>query len=369
MPIGISYLVEISAFTVVALLLAQLGATVVAAHQITLNFSAIVYMVPQTISVALTVRVGQAVGAGNEASAAYTCKIGLQLALAFACCTAVAIWFGAPWLAGLYSSDPQVVTMAGSLLLFAAVYQLPDAGTGVLGRCVARLQDHQPADADPGAGILGRGGAARLPACLHGVPWLNAGQPLAAAGFWGALVLSLFLVAVRCCCTCAMASAYPKPDRHRIIGFSPASSVMLQSNVSLQPYNTFGIAASIVIRRNRFARHAARGAGRSGGAGSAVAGARRRQQSAFTRDFDGLVLQMRLSGKRCYPDDGDSVLVQAMAGENWHSFVMWTLQQDWQGLENMALIPGTVGAAPIQNIGAWRPLPRSKRWICTVANW
>lgn len=195
-PIGISYLVEISAFTVVALLLAQLGATVVAAHQITLNFSAIVYMVPQTISVALTVRVGQAVGAGNEAGAAYTCKIGLQLALVFACCTAVAIWCGAPWLAGLYSSDPQVVTMAGSLLLFAAVYQLPDAAQV----CSAgALRGYRITSLPMLILVLAFWGVAvplgyRLG--LHGVPWLNAGQPLAAAGFWGALVLSLFLVAV-----------------------------------------------------------------------------------------------------------------------------------------------------------------------------
>ena len=129
---------------------------------------------------------------------------------------------------------------------------------------------------------------------------------------------------------------------------------MLQSNVSLQPYNTFGIAAnaryfavidSLATLRAALADPAVQGLPLLvlGGGSNLL----------FTRDFDGLVLQMRLSGKRVLQDDGDSVLVQAMAGENWHSFVMWTLQQDWQGLENMALIPGTVGAAPIQNIGAY----------------
>lgn len=195
LPIGVSYLVEISAFTVVALLLAQLGATVVAAHQITLNFSAIVYMVPQTVSVALTVRVGQAVGAGNESGAAYTCNIGLQLALAFACCTAIAIWFGASWLAGLYSNDPQVIALAGSLLLFAAVYQLPDAAQV----CAAgALRGYKITSLPMLILVLVFWGVA-IPLGyqlgLHGVPWLNAGQPLAAAGFWGALVLSLFLAA------------------------------------------------------------------------------------------------------------------------------------------------------------------------------
>jgi UDP-N-acetylmuramate dehydrogenase len=70
-------------------------------------------------------------------------------------------------------------------------------------------------------------------------------------------------------------------------------------------------------------------------------------------DFAGLVLHMGIAGKRLVGEDGDAWYVEAGAGENWHDFVQWTLAQGWPGLENLSLIPGTVGAAPIQNIGAY----------------
>ena len=73
----------------------------------------------------------------------------------------------------------------------------------------------------------------------------------------------------------------------------------------------------------------------------------------LTRDFDGLVLLVALRGRRLVREDDDAWYVEAAAGENWHEFVAWTLAQDMPGLENLALIPGTVGAAPIQNIGAY----------------
>jgi UDP-N-acetylmuramate dehydrogenase len=73
----------------------------------------------------------------------------------------------------------------------------------------------------------------------------------------------------------------------------------------------------------------------------------------FTRDFDGLVLHMALAGREIVGEEGGCTLVRARAGENWHEFVQWTLAQGLGGLENLSLIPGTVGAAPIQNIGAY----------------
>ncbi|MBJ9620404.1 UDP-N-acetylmuramate dehydrogenase [Burkholderia multivorans] len=73
----------------------------------------------------------------------------------------------------------------------------------------------------------------------------------------------------------------------------------------------------------------------------------------FTRDFDGLVLLDEIAGRRVVRDDDDAWYVEAGGGENWHAFVGWTLKQGMAGLENLALIPGTVGAAPIQNIGAY----------------
>ncbi|BBB65847.1 UDP-N-acetylenolpyruvoylglucosamine reductase [Undibacterium sp. YM2] len=68
---------------------------------------------------------------------------------------------------------------------------------------------------------------------------------------------------------------------------------------------------------------------------------------------DALVLQMCMKGREILSEDDNYVYVQAAAGENWHEFVLWTLEQGLGGLENLSLIPGTVGAAPIQNIGAY----------------
>ena len=73
----------------------------------------------------------------------------------------------------------------------------------------------------------------------------------------------------------------------------------------------------------------------------------------LTGDFDGLVLHMAIAGKRLLREDAEAWYVEAAAGENWHDFVQWTLAQGWPGLENLSLIPGLVGAAPIQNIGAY----------------
>jgi UDP-N-acetylmuramate dehydrogenase len=69
--------------------------------------------------------------------------------------------------------------------------------------------------------------------------------------------------------------------------------------------------------------------------------------------LDALVIRPMLRGVRLIETDGDRVVIEAMAGEPWHEFVMTTLARGWFGLENLALIPGTVGAAPVQNIGAY----------------
>lgn len=136
--------------------------------------------------------------------------------------------------------------------------------------------------------------------------------------------------------------------------FCPVALSMLLTNVPLQPYNTFGIAASArffaSIKSLPQLKQVLADPQVQGlpllvlGGGSNL---------LFTHDFDGLVLQMALAGRSIQPLDDNSALVEAQAGERWHDFVLWTLQQGWCGLENLALIPGSVGAAPIQNIGAY----------------
>jgi UDP-N-acetylmuramate dehydrogenase len=73
----------------------------------------------------------------------------------------------------------------------------------------------------------------------------------------------------------------------------------------------------------------------------------------LTRDWPGAVLSPAMRGIRIFEDRGDGALVRVEAGENWNDFVHWSLGQGFAGLENLILIPGSVGAAPIQNIGAY----------------
>src|SRR5262249_53556130 len=73
----------------------------------------------------------------------------------------------------------------------------------------------------------------------------------------------------------------------------------------------------------------------------------------FTRDWAGVVLSIAAHGVRIVEDRGDAALIRAEAGENWNDLVYWSLGRGFVGLENLVLIPGSVGAAPIQNIGAY----------------
>jgi UDP-N-acetylmuramate dehydrogenase len=126
-------------------------------------------------------------------------------------------------------------------------------------------------------------------------------------------------------------------------------------DISLQQFNTFGIPAR--------ARHYLRvedPAQLAAVAADPVLAALPRlvlgggSNLLITRDeVDLLVLHMALAGREIVGETPDAILVRAQAGENWHAFVQWTLDQGLGGLENMSLIPGTVGASPIQNIGAY----------------
>ncbi len=73
----------------------------------------------------------------------------------------------------------------------------------------------------------------------------------------------------------------------------------------------------------------------------------------FTKDFDGLVILNKLKGIEILKEDSESVIIKSMGGEVWHDLVNFTVERGWWGIENLSLIPGTVGAAPMQNIGAY----------------
>ena len=130
--------------------------------------------------------------------------------------------------------------------------------------------------------------------------------------------------------------------------------MLVENNASLQPYNTFGILAraqTLVRVRSAEDLHTLRTDPLLGtqpwfvlGGGSNV---------VLTGDVKPVVLKIEIKGRRLVQETEHAWIVEAGAGEPWHDTVAWTLEQGWPGLENLALIPGTVGAAPVQNIGAY----------------
>lgn len=125
-PIGFSFFVEVSMFAGVALLMGSISATAVAGHQIAINVASTTFMVPLGISLATTVRVGQARGRGDSAGVRLSGWTGMQLALAInVVSAAVLMTFPGP-IARIYTTDDAVIAIAVQLLILAAVFQLSD---------------------------------------------------------------------------------------------------------------------------------------------------------------------------------------------------------------------------------------------------
>lgn len=127
LPIGVAIFAEASIFSVIALLIGSLGATVVAGHQIALNFISIVFMIPLSLGMAVTVRVGQALGKEEPREARFVAGLGIVIALCFACVSATLILLGRHVIPLIYTSDPAVVAVASALLVYAALFQFSDA--------------------------------------------------------------------------------------------------------------------------------------------------------------------------------------------------------------------------------------------------
>jgi UDP-N-acetylmuramate dehydrogenase len=130
--------------------------------------------------------------------------------------------------------------------------------------------------------------------------------------------------------------------------------IRIEENISLRPYNTFGIEAKarhfcrissedqlielINTQVYKYVPHLVLGGG---------------SNVLFTKDYAGLVIKADLKGIHIEEETDETVVLNVKSGEVWHELVMYCVQRQWGGIENLSLIPGTVGAAPIQNIGAY----------------
>ena len=128
--------------------------------------------------------------------------------------------------------------------------------------------------------------------------------------------------------------------------------ITIQHNVSLKKFNTFSINAKaknfititniselvVALQLEEFSEYFILGGG---------------SNMLLTKDIETPVLHINNKGKRVVYTEENEVLVEIQAGENWHEFVLWCIENDFGGVENLSLIPGNVGTSPIQNIGAY----------------
>ncbi|MEC8010207.1 MAG: MATE family efflux transporter [Pseudomonadota bacterium] len=141
-PVGVSGFIEGSFFCVIAIMLAPLGATSVAAHQITINISGTLFMVPLGFNFALTVAVGKAYGENAPVEEIKRLVLsGLYIAFAFAICSCILLLTCRELIPMLYSNDAPVVALASQLLIFAAIFQIPDGMQVSLYGVLKGLQD------------------------------------------------------------------------------------------------------------------------------------------------------------------------------------------------------------------------------------
>jgi multidrug resistance protein, MATE family len=126
-PIGATLLVDVTAFTFMALFIARLGPTMSAAHQIAANLTILIFMIPLSIGNAVLVLAGQALGAQDPATARRTGLVGIGLGLAVSSLVSLGLWLGAERLAAIYTPDAAVRAAAAALIAIIAVYHLADA--------------------------------------------------------------------------------------------------------------------------------------------------------------------------------------------------------------------------------------------------
>ena len=188
LPIGLSFFLEVSLFSAIVFLIARLGEDYVAAQQVVISLIGVIYMIPQSVGSAGTVRVGYSLGRREYCRARYVAGVSLVMGWVLAALTALALVLLRKTLAGIYTDDAVVLRIAATVLLFAAVFQLADAT-----QCVSSF-------------VLRGYKVTRIPMIIHAVAfggfgllpgyWLAYSRKMGIYGFWTALVLSLTVAAV-----------------------------------------------------------------------------------------------------------------------------------------------------------------------------
>jgi MATE family multidrug resistance protein len=191
LPIGFSSFIEVSMFCMIALFLAPLGATTVAGHQIVLNLISLVFMLPLSMGIALTLRISFLVGAKDHGEARLLARSALLLALTIGCTNALFLFLARDWLASLYTSNLTVQKIAAQLFVLGAIFQIAD----VVQVTMMGVQRGYKDTKIPMMIMLVSFWGISLPLgyILTFKDWITA--PMGAAGFWTALIAGLICAA------------------------------------------------------------------------------------------------------------------------------------------------------------------------------
>ncbi|GEM75421.1 MATE family efflux transporter [Vibrio sagamiensis] len=191
-PVATAIFFEVTLFAVVSLLISPLGSLIVAAHQVAINFSSVIFMLPMSIGAAVSIRVGYRLGEGNTTAAKISSRVGILLGLAFSIITALMTVIYRENIALLYTQNTQVVELAITLLVFAAIYQCADSIQVIAAGALRGYKDMRAIFYCTFVAywLLG------LPVgfVLARTDWLT--EPLGAQGFWLGFIIGLTVAAI-----------------------------------------------------------------------------------------------------------------------------------------------------------------------------
>ncbi|MCK6376167.1 MAG: MATE family efflux transporter, partial [Zoogloea sp.] len=194
LPMGFSSFVEITSFTLIALLVARLGATVVAGHRIVGNLSALIYMLPLAIAIATLVLVGQALGARDGTGARRAARAGIVFATGLSTLVSIGVWIIREPVMAAYTTDPAVRELAASLVIYICLYQFFDAIQTVAAHALRGYKITFGPMLIHTVCFWGIGLAGGNWLSFHGLG--NLLPPQGVAGFWQAAVLSTVAASV-----------------------------------------------------------------------------------------------------------------------------------------------------------------------------
>ena len=193
LPMGATFVFDVTAFTFMALFIARMGPTASAAHQIAANLSALMFMIPMSTGGALSSLCGQALGRGDHAAARHIGLVGLRLGMGIAAIVSVTLWLGRTHLAALYSVDPAVQQLAASVIALVAFYHQTDALQTL---SVNLLRGYKKATVPMVIFAVALWGIALPGGVLLGLYGVGDIAPLGVPGFWIAAIIGLGSAAI-----------------------------------------------------------------------------------------------------------------------------------------------------------------------------